>query len=95
MTTHLDVILEQINGWDSLFGGAKIDPANIKQADADRIFQKIDGGLSPENLHCDGEASPAHVRKMLTRYEGAVKELVKRGLKPSKPTYCIPQAWLK
>jgi hypothetical protein len=97
MTTqrHLATLVDQMNRWASVFKDPTIDLVKLSQTDADRIFQKIDGGMSPENLACDGEASLTHIRRTRSMYEGSVKELRKRGFTPSGRTYEIPQAWLK
>jgi hypothetical protein len=96
----LATIIHQINVWDDLsnrtgFPSTKIDPTNITQADADRIFQKIDGELSPENLHCDGEISRSSAQRKLNGYKAAVKELARKGFRPTVRVYEIHPDWLK
>jgi len=61
---------------------ATIDADNLTDADAQKIFQKIDMGLSPENLHCDGEISAAQARAKYRAYMSAVKGLMTMGFTP-------------
>jgi hypothetical protein len=35
----------------------------LTQQDVEDLSNKLGGELSPENLHCDGEISPAQARK--------------------------------
>jgi hypothetical protein len=70
----LEQYIEQENAWSAIFGNAPIT-FPLSQADADKIASRIDGQLSPENLHCDGEASPQHVRVTYKRLTTAAKEL--------------------
>jgi hypothetical protein len=51
----------------------KITDANIKIANS--LFESIDCGLSPENLHCDGEISRSAAQAKFNRYMGAVHQL--------------------
>ncbi len=59
-----------------------IDSGNLTDDDAQRIFQKIDGGLSPENLHCDGEISRSAAQAKYRSYMSAVKGLKVMGFTP-------------
>jgi len=54
----LKSMVDEANWWYNITGKGKfIDINNLTQEDANSIFRKIDCGLSPENLHCDGEIS--------------------------------------
>ena len=64
---ELKQYVEQANKWNAIFKGEQftLDTAQGRQ----RIAQKIDADLSPENLTCDGELPRAEVSrryKMLT-----------------------------
>lgn len=71
--------IDDMNFMGTLFGDTAIDADNLTDADAQRIFQKIDGGLSPENLHCDGEISAAQARAKYRAYMSAIKGLQTMG----------------
>ena len=74
---NLKSIVEDINFTNELFGkkSPKIDIYRIDAVGARRIFEKIECDLSPENLCCDGEASPAYVRTRAKLLTSAKKEL--------------------
>jgi hypothetical protein len=64
----LEAYVEQSNRWGAIFGNAPLSLLNAK--DRQKIADKIDSELSPENLTCDGELSRSAVNakyKMLTR----------------------------
>ena len=73
--------IDDMNFMSQLFkkSPAVIDADNLTDDDAQRIFQKIDGGLSPENLHCDGEITPAAARAKYRAYMSAIKGLQTMG----------------
>ena len=79
---QLNEYVERENKWASLFKGQQLN-LNVA-ADRQRLAEKIDAALSPENLTCDGELSPTQVR---ARY----KELmtVAQQLKKLDPTVRI------
>ena len=59
---NLETYLEQKNRWNAIFGQAAMT-FPLSQTDANDVMNSIASELSPENLHCDGEASITHVRK--------------------------------
>ena len=59
---NLETYLEQKNRWNAIFGQAAMT-FPLSQSDANDLMNLIASELSPENLHCDGEASITHVRK--------------------------------
>ena len=59
---NLETYLEQKNRWNAIFGQAAMT-FPLSQSDANDVMNSIASELSPENLHCDGEASITHVRK--------------------------------
>lgn len=56
----LEAFVEQENKWSAIFGGKPLSLLNAK--DRQKIADKIDAALSPENLTCDGELSAGQVR---------------------------------
>ena len=64
----LESFVERENKFSAIFGHKPLSLLNAK--DRQRIADKIDGALSPENLSCDGELPRAEVArrfKFLTR----------------------------
>jgi len=59
---NLEAYVEQKNKWNAIFGHSAMN-FPLSQADANDLMQAIASELSPENLHCDGEAPMAYVRK--------------------------------
>jgi hypothetical protein len=59
----VQLVIEDMNLWPKLTGNTEemiqYPPA---LEDFAKIRSHIECSLSPENLHCDGEASPEHVR---------------------------------
>ena len=64
LTDHV----ERENAFGALFGTRPLDLQNA--ADRQKIANRIDSALSPENLTCDGELSAAQVK---TRYKALTK----------------------
>jgi len=64
----LESFVERENKFSAMFGHKPLSLLNA--ADRQRIAEKIDAALSPENLSCDGELPRAEVNrrfKFLTR----------------------------
>ncbi len=64
---ELKAYVEQANKWNALFKGEQFTLSTAQGRQ--RVAQKIDADLSPENLSCDGELPRAEVarrHKMLT-----------------------------
>jgi len=59
--------------------GAEINIDTITKKQAGELYENIDCGLSPENLHCDGEITRTQAQRKYNEYMQAVKELIKRG----------------
>ena len=57
----LEQYVDQMNRWNSIFGKSEM-AFPLTQSNANDLMNKIAGELSPENLHCDGEISPAQAR---------------------------------
>lgn len=79
---NLKVYVDNVNRWAKLFGDTEINVNNIDEEAAQRLFQKIDGDLSPENLCCDGELSMAQVRRKAKMLRGTIADLEKLGFTP-------------
>ena len=56
--------LDTYNSWQKIFdpNHKTINIGNMRQKDVDTIAGRLDGDMSPENLHCDGEISAAAAR---------------------------------
>ena len=54
----LKQFIQDNNRWIALFGRADMT-FPLTQQDVDDLARTLDGKLSPENLHCDGEISRA------------------------------------
>ena len=69
---NLKTYVEQKNAWNKIFS---IEAINfpLTQSNANELMNMIGSELSPENLHCDGEASITHVRAKV-RYLDQVKK---------------------
>ena len=75
----LQKIIAANNVWAGFRGEPALDINTLTTDQADVLYERIDMGLSPENLHCDGEISPSQARAKANTYFQAVKELKKRG----------------
>ena len=76
MNKYLTQYIEQRNMIRMWFNQPKIDPANIKPAEARELLDSIEGDLSPENHCCDGEMRGAPLRaktKMLNEAKKALE----------------------
>jgi len=66
--------VEQLNSWNAIFGKSGIEfPLDAQSAQA--IGHKLDGELSPENLHCDGEISGAEAMRKYNFLTSVLDEL--------------------
>lgn len=76
---HLKEIIKRENFWRKFREQPELDINTLTEEDANGLFESIDCGMSPENLHCDGEISISAARAKAREYMGAVKELQKMG----------------
>ena len=60
----LEQFVDSTNRWNAIFGSEPIT-FPLSQSHANNLMDTIASGLSPENLHCDGEASATQVRNKL------------------------------
>lgn len=72
---ELKALVAQHNAWDAIFGAPQLDLAVA--ADRQKIANKIDSALSPENLSCDGELSRAEVNRRYRALTRAAEQLLK------------------
>ena len=61
----LTAYIERKNSWAKIFKGAQIT-FPLTQKNVDDLIDSLNGDLSPENLHCDGEISASEAR---TKYQ--------------------------
>lgn len=72
----LESFVERENKFSGIFGHKPLSLLNAK--DRQRIAEKIDAALSPENLSCDGELPAREVQsryKFLTRCAQELKSI--------------------
>jgi len=72
----LEQYVDGINRWGKLFGNKPLSLLNAD--DRQKIADRIDADLSPENLTCDGELPRSQVQaryKMLTRCAQELKSI--------------------
>jgi hypothetical protein len=71
---NLEAYVEQQNRWTELFGQKPLSLLN--EQDRQRIAQRLDADLSPENLTCDGELRGAELRDKERYLRRCVDELL-------------------
>ena len=71
---HLVDYIDQRNAWMAIFDKDEI-AFPLTQAGADAIVDRLDGDLSPENLHCDGEISQSQAMAKYRFYKLVAQEL--------------------
>ena len=69
----LENYVDGMNRWGKLFGNKPLSLLNAK--DRQRIAERIDADLSPENLTCDGELPRAEVQRRFQMLTRAAQEL--------------------
>jgi hypothetical protein len=72
----LEQYVDGMNRWGKLFGNKELSLLNAE--DRQKIANRIDADLSPENLTCDGELPRSQVQaryKMLTRCAQELKSI--------------------
>ena len=86
---NLTAYVEQQNGWNAIFGKAPVKMP-LSQAAVTDLAKSIDGALSPENLHCDGEFSARQAQAKYNNYMRVLKELRAYA---DKAGMTMPQMW--
>ena len=56
---NLQHYIDNRNQWNSFFPNSKTITFPLDQKTVNDLARSLDGDLSPENLHCDGEISGA------------------------------------
>ena len=72
---NLQHYIDNRNSWNSIFGATNQITFPLTQKNADDLASALDGDLSPENLHCDGEISQAEAQRKYNYYGRVIKEL--------------------
>ena len=67
--------VKRANEWNAVFNRGPYDLNDAK--DRQRLAQRIDAELSPENLHCDGEISYAEANRKYNRLIRVAEQLKK------------------
>ena len=70
----LEAFVERENNWERLFKQTPLSLMNAK--DRQRIADKIDSQLSPENLSCDGELSRTQINARYRELTRCAEELL-------------------
>lgn len=86
---NLTAYVEQQNGWNAIFGKAPMT-LPLSQESVTDLAKSIDGALSPENLHCDGEISARQAQAKYNNYMRVLKELRAYA---DKAGMTVPQMW--
>ena len=71
---HLADYMEQRSRWLALFNKESIT-FPLTQESVDTLVSQLNGDLSPENLHCDGEISASQARAKYEFYSAVAQEL--------------------
>lgn len=87
---NLTKYVEQLNGWNKLFGGEKIT-FPLTDSVKEELLDKLDCDLSPENLTCDGELAASKV-KAKAKYLNAVLAELKAYQAPTPAPVAVPKA---
>ncbi len=83
---ELNEFVARENKWSAIFGHK---PLTLTSAvDRRRIAGQIDSGLSPENLHCDGEISAAEAKRKYRFLSKAAEHLIKLDPSVEIHEYC-------
>jgi hypothetical protein len=77
---NLQKFIDGENQWKSFFNSPQIQ-FPLSQVQVNDIANSLDCKLSPENLHCDGEISPAEANAKYNFYAKVYKELEQYCLK--------------
>jgi hypothetical protein len=72
---NLQHYIDNRNSWNSFFPGNVTITFPLTQKNVDDLARSLDGDLSPENLHCDGEISQAEAQRKYNYYGRVIKEL--------------------
>ena len=95
MKNTLEQYVAQHNSWQKIFDKAHvdIDINNMSKLQADELIRKLDGEMSPENLHCDGEISLTEAEAKGNRLMHVVDDLEAYCTKNGFNMPTIYEAW--
>lgn len=74
----LKAIIDDYNFWPKMQNKPLEMPENpdrLDADDADKLYKSLEGWLSPENLHCDGEITRSQAMVKYRKYQKAIKQL--------------------
>jgi len=71
---NLQTYIDEKNSWGNIFGKPGIT-FPMDQKAVDDLARSLDGDLSPENLHCDGEISQRQAQAKYNFYGRVIKDL--------------------
>ena len=74
--SNIEQYVQQINDWNRLFNPSRETLSLLNPEHRQRIADRLDGDLSPENLTCDGELPPAQVRTKHAYLTRCARELM-------------------
>ena len=72
---NLTHYIDNRNTWNSFFPNSTTITFPLDQKTVNDLARSLDGDLSPENLHCDGEISQAEAQRKYNYYGKVIKEL--------------------
>tara|TARA_R110001632_G_scaffold18664_2_gene57458 strand:+ start:433 stop:711 length:279 start_codon:yes stop_codon:yes gene_type:complete len=72
---NLTHYIDNRNTWNSFFPGSTTITFPLDQKTVNDLARSLDGDLSPENLHCDGEISQAEAQRKYNYYGKVIAEL--------------------
>ena len=67
--------IDNRNSWNSFFPNSKTIGFPLSQKTVNDLAESLDGDLSPENLHCDGEISQTEAQNKYNYYGRVIKDL--------------------
>ena len=72
---NLQHYIDNRNQWNSFFPNSKQITFPLDQKTVNDLARSLDGDLSPENLHCDGEISQREAQKKYNYYGRVIADL--------------------
>ena len=72
---NLQHYIDNRNQWNSFFPNSKTITFPLDQKTVNDLARSLDGDLSPENLHCDGEISQAEAQRKYDYYGRVIADL--------------------
>ena len=67
--------IERANRWTAIFKPNDTMQFPLTQQSVNELVDRLNGDLSPENLHCDGEISASEAQKKYRFYQAVAREL--------------------